>query len=531
MLDRNATGVPAGGKPTQASNGDIPHVSTVLADIQTPSNRNFIVVALVVLLISRLSFQFLAAPLPDEAYYWLWGLHPDLSYYDHPPLQAWLQGVDARVFGWNLISLRLSTWFTTAGTIALLLLWSRRLSPVAATSYFLATTAVCFASPLIFIYTAMTYHDHLLIFLSYLSASLFVAYLVAFAARTEPPVALLYLGAVVLGLAGLTKYNAVFLGLGVAGAVFSLPALRPLLKSPHIYAAGIMAALLQLPVLYWNATHGLSSFRYHLWERLNPGSWTTDLSTLGGVFMTSIVVLSPFLVGPLVGFLRSRPTSPPQAVWQALGFWTFVCSTVAFFLLCLFVYVHFYWNMEAYLIFLPIALLHFRSIGWLKAHLVFGMICSALFAFNYAALPLSAIAGQADFESSRSFGWAEIGDRVAKAKAKYDAAFVAGTDWQSASQLGFALRDKTVECFEPSESQFRFWLNKKSRNNQDAIVLVDEPQFGNVHSVVAAKFQRLELIDTVNVVRFGKLLTTYRIYRGISFIGEGPAELNEQNPG
>ena len=26
----------------------------------------------------------------DEAYYWMWGQHPALSYYDHPPLNAWL---------------------------------------------------------------------------------------------------------------------------------------------------------------------------------------------------------------------------------------------------------------------------------------------------------------------------------------------------------------------------------------------------------------------------------------------------------
>lgn len=28
--------------------------------------------------------------LPDEAYYWVWSLHPQLSYFDHPPVVAWL---------------------------------------------------------------------------------------------------------------------------------------------------------------------------------------------------------------------------------------------------------------------------------------------------------------------------------------------------------------------------------------------------------------------------------------------------------
>ena len=37
-------------------------------------------------------FVFRVGPLPDEAYYWLWSKKPDYSYYDHPPLSAWIQG-------------------------------------------------------------------------------------------------------------------------------------------------------------------------------------------------------------------------------------------------------------------------------------------------------------------------------------------------------------------------------------------------------------------------------------------------------
>ena len=36
----------------------------------------------------RLLFTFGVFPIADEAYYWMWGQHPALSYFDHPPLQA-----------------------------------------------------------------------------------------------------------------------------------------------------------------------------------------------------------------------------------------------------------------------------------------------------------------------------------------------------------------------------------------------------------------------------------------------------------
>ena len=53
-----------------------------------------------VLLVSAGVFQ-------DEAYCWLWGQHPALSYYDHPPLNAWLQGIAGALFGWNRFALRI----------------------------------------------------------------------------------------------------------------------------------------------------------------------------------------------------------------------------------------------------------------------------------------------------------------------------------------------------------------------------------------------------------------------------------------
>jgi hypothetical protein len=99
---------------------------------------------------------------------------------------------------------------------------------------------------------------------------------------------------------------------------------------------------------------------------------------------------------------------------------------------------------------------------------------------------------------------------------------VASSDWQAASQLAFALRDPTVECLDDQKSQFVFWSNDAQRKGQDAIVLVDEPGLRTLDAIIRPKFRTLELIDTVPIVRFGKVLTTCRIYRGIAFTGRTP---------
>ena len=59
------------------------------------------VVALVFLAV-RLVLFVAARPFMDETYYWLWGQHPALSYFDHPPLVGWTEGLFS-VLGWTTL--------------------------------------------------------------------------------------------------------------------------------------------------------------------------------------------------------------------------------------------------------------------------------------------------------------------------------------------------------------------------------------------------------------------------------------------
>ena len=63
-----------------------------------------IVVAL--LLAVKLYVLVVMPPIGDEAYYWMWGQKLGWSYFDHPPLHAWLLHGMGLVFGWNYLALR-----------------------------------------------------------------------------------------------------------------------------------------------------------------------------------------------------------------------------------------------------------------------------------------------------------------------------------------------------------------------------------------------------------------------------------------
>src|SRR5262249_34032638 len=84
------------------------------------------VVALLLIAFKFVQLGF-AGVFQDEAYYWMWGQHPALSYFDHPPLNAWLLGLSSTVFGWSVFALRLPVALSFLADIYALYLLSRRL--------------------------------------------------------------------------------------------------------------------------------------------------------------------------------------------------------------------------------------------------------------------------------------------------------------------------------------------------------------------------------------------------------------------
>jgi len=59
---------------------------------------------------------------PQEAYYWNYSIHPDLSYLDHPPMVAWVIRAGTLLLGKSEIGVRIgglclvvvSTWLISA---------------------------------------------------------------------------------------------------------------------------------------------------------------------------------------------------------------------------------------------------------------------------------------------------------------------------------------------------------------------------------------------------------------------------------
>lgn len=471
----------------------------------------FVVAIISVLLINRIGFHLFVSPLPDEAYYWLWGQRPALSYYDHPPLQAWFQGVTSVVFGNSLFGLRLPALLSSGVVIATLLWWARKVNLNGLGTW--AMIAAAFSSPLIYLFTSLTFNDHLMIALLSLASILVFTTLNDAALLRPVNKRALYGAALLIGLAGLTKYNAALFAIGVVVATIWFPRFRPLLRSPHLYLAGILCLACLTPVFLWNYTNGAASFQYNLNDRLGGGiGITTMLERMAILLVSVVLIFSPFLT---VAALKRPSVSEWLRNWRGIAV-AIMLTTLAISLgLSYVTNVLYYWTIIGFVAILPFAVLHFKRRWQLVAHMLYGAVLISLYSFNYTVLPLATLFGDNDYESNIVYGWPEISAQSDALMQANNTAFMVASDYRSGAILAFWTDNTDLDVISERISQFTLWFDHDKRAGQDALILTDE--WHPMSDVIAARFETVEEVSRIRVERFGINLTEYTFYIGRAY--------------
>ncbi len=443
----------------------------------------------------------------DEAYYWMWGQHPALSYYDHPPLNAWLLGLSGAVLGWSKLALRVPVVLAFVTDLALLALISRRIAPDWP-EHLWVTLLLFLVTPVLFVVTGWALPDYLLVTCVLGSVYFLLGFFAGWPAA--PRWRDLYLGAACLGLAGLAKYNAALLGVGLALYIVLVPHLRPLLLRPRLYLAAAIAIALQAPVLLWNLSEGFASFGFVLGDRHEvamPG-----LEGVRGWLLVSLAAVGPFLVPPLLTFALRRG----QAAGAGLARITFWLSSLAMAGLSYFTAVLFHWNLVGYVVALPFLVLHmrWRWLTWL--HLAYGTALLAVVMVNFSVAPLGDPVAMDDEATSWAYGWGGTAEAVRAAQLEHDAGFVATTDYTSAALLGFALHDADVTSLDPRRDQFDYWFDAAAHAGEDAIVYTDT--WRRLDDDVRTRFSEIVLLSDEAVLHLGKPVNRRQLYLAKGYI-------------
>jgi 4-amino-4-deoxy-L-arabinose transferase-like glycosyltransferase len=265
---------------------------------------------LLVLLLVRLA---VAARMPlafDEAYYWLWSEHLAAGYYDHPPMVAWVIRLGTLIAGDTEIGVRLvsvllavpATW--AVWRAAAILFGDRRLAATAA--LFFNLTLMVGAGTVV-----VTPDAPLLV------ASAFLLFFLVKVAETGDGRWWLAAG-LAAGCALLSKYNALFFGVGILAWLIVVPTMRRWLASPWPYLGGALALALFAPVILWNAEHQWVSF-VKQFGRAVVREWS--LRYLGEYVAAQIGLATPsiFVLGAMGvwAFMRGRGAAQAARVLLA----------------------------------------------------------------------------------------------------------------------------------------------------------------------------------------------------------------------
>lgn len=453
----------------------------------------------------KLALLVVAQPFMDETYYFMWGRHLALSYFDHPSLIGWTQALSGALFGWSIIGLRAMVLLSFAADAGLLYLFARDLGGEHRREWFWTSVLLLLATPILFGLTSIALPDHLLILLTLLAV-----YAALRLCRDPVKVRWLYLAALAIGLATLSKYTGALLGLGAILYLAAMPVLRSLWRSPHLYLAAALVLVLQTPVILWNLQHGFASLAFITGGRHGLGTGF-DLSGLAGFVLGAIIVLSPFVLWPIGRFALGRNA---ESNFARFVFWL---STLGFLAASFFTNILIHWNIIAYVAVLPFLAPFLRSRWLVGAQLVYGAAAIGIAAVNYAVLPVSALAGRADQTSAWSYGWHEVADAVRAARSGADVGFVAATDYALASPLGFALADPDVTSLSPNRDAYDDWFDAAAHQGQDAIIVAD--RWRPLRAAIAAHFAAVETVRSISIVRFGHAIDRYTIYRARGFDG------------
>ncbi len=189
----------------------------------------------------------------DELYYAACSRHLAAGYVDQPPFSIFVMAAVRSLFGDSLFAVRLVPALASGLSTALVCLLVRRLGGgraamlLASLSFLAAPHLVAFHS-----FFSMNALDILLWLLA--------AHALLGVIESRTPRAWLWLG-LVLGVGTLNKISILWLAAGIAAAVV-LTDLRGQLRRGGPYAAALLALLIFLPFVVWNAQHGFPHLEF-----------------------------------------------------------------------------------------------------------------------------------------------------------------------------------------------------------------------------------------------------------------------------
>jgi hypothetical protein len=480
----------------------------------------------------------------DEAYHYLYATHPALSYFDHPPMMAWIEmaGLALPGAGHAAWALRIGFILLFAGSTLLMARLTARyygdragfLAALALnlTGYY-GLAASMFAlpdGPLLFFW---------LLTLDRLSLAVSVGWVKPTGDEAQPTVGFTHPtgrhwieAGLAWGGAMLSKYHAVFIPLGVGAFLLLDSRRRRHLREPGPYLALAIGVIVFSPVLIWNAGNGWVSFLFQGGRAV--GGWTPRPDYLAVAMLAQAGYLLPWIWIPLVLLLirgwRRWPglTDGPERLWLCVAAFPLAMFTAV----ACFRPVLPHWGLIGLVPLFPMlgrawaerldtrpAILRRRLAAY--AALSLTLIALTLVEFRTGwfqrggATRWGLLTDRTD-PTLDFYGWDQVAGKIRQLGLVDDpGSFVFTRYWYQSAQLAHALGgDRPALCYNSDDPRgFAFWSRPEDWLGHDGVLVLvgDEP------TVIAHYFNRwftgVEPVSEFWVERGGKPVRRICLYR------------------
>jgi hypothetical protein len=469
----------------------------------------------------RLVWASCLGPGTDEAYHYLFAVHRDWSYFDHPPMLAVVESAGLTLAGGvvSTIALRLGFVVLFAGSTWLMSrLTSRFFGPWAGfyaalglnvTAYYSAAAST-FALP-----------DGPLLFFWLLTLERLA---VAFEApeKLGPWVGV----GLAWGCALLSKYHAVFLPMGAFAFILLEPSARRVLLKPGPYLSLVIGLLVFSPVIGWNASHGWASFAFQGGRAMGKVGFRFD--TLASAIGGQAAYLFPWIWLPLVVLLVGvgRNFYRGATISERFLFCQSVVPLAAFTAVACLRPVLPHWTLVGYLSVFPLLgrFWEQRSLanpGKMRRRLMLAAFVPVAIAgflvVEYRTGLLQRVGLSAKIDPTVDmYGWDRVAAELSRRGLLDDPnVFLFSRSWFTSGHLAFATRKSGVPvlCYNHKDARsFAFWSRPEEWVGHDGI-LVTIGQIDYEPACYRRFFEKIEPIGQFEIHRAGGPIREIHLFR------------------
>lgn len=480
-------------------------------------------ILLVVSLIVRLFFGAATDLGNDEVYYRIFALFPDWSYFDHPPMVAWLirlTTLGADVVPTVLVRLGAVVLGTINTYLIYLIAGGKRQGLIAALLY----TGSIYASVILGMFILPDTPLSLFWLLT-----LWIAIRILPAVPTPKSDKQMLLMGLLIGLAMLSKYTGAYLW--GATLLYILLYNRAWVGRWSLWVAGLISFVALLPVIYWNVENNWISFTFH-GARVASQSTVNWLyfgrEVMGGFFYNNPVNVL-LMAGAIIALCRGRLKSEN---WRILLI--FSLPMIALFLaISLTRSTLPHWAAPAYFALILLTAQWLAKLRWayVSVGLVGVIMIVGLAQINYGVFDLGGKKsgleiGRGDV-SLDTYGWREGGEQFALLHKSYTERGLMPADasllqfsWEYAAHtdcyFGLPLGLKTKTIGELNKTHYYNWINTRRggfKAGEDMYFISTSRNFFSAEELYGDRFTELFPADTIKIYRAEEHVLNYYVYR------------------